>query len=94
MNDHHDPETEDRIRRALAERADGTVDTVTVVTGLNARSVGLVEITPVDGRLEPGDRVVVGRNTPTSLDDEGDEAGDGDESENGDGEGNEEGDGG
>jgi peptidoglycan hydrolase-like protein with peptidoglycan-binding domain len=50
--------------RVEVERADGTVETVTVTTGLNARALGLVEITPVEGDLAAGDRVIVGRNTP------------------------------
>lgn len=54
----------DGSSRVEVERADGTVETVTVVPGLNARALGLVEISPVDGDLEAGDRVVVGRNTP------------------------------
>ncbi len=54
--------------RVEVERADGTVDLVTVVTGLNARAAGLVEITPVDGELAEGDRVVVGRNESLAAD--------------------------
>lgn len=52
--------------RVEVERADGSIDLVTVVTGLNARAVGLVEITPVEGDLEEGDRVVVGRDQTTA----------------------------
>ncbi|MCP3857765.1 MAG: hypothetical protein GY698_24075 [Actinomycetia bacterium] len=61
----------DGSARVEVERADGTVDVVTVAPGLNARSVGLVEITPVEGDLSAGDRVVVGRNRPTGGSDEG-----------------------
>ena len=56
--------------RVEVERADGTVQLVTVVTGLNARAAGLVEITPVDGELSEGDRVVVGRNEPPDASDD------------------------
>lgn len=52
----------DGSSRVQVERPDGTVEIVTVQTGLLARSVGLVEITPVDGLLAAGDRVVVGRD--------------------------------
>lgn len=41
------------------ENDDGTLRTVTVETGLAAD--GLVEITPVDGEVEQGDQVVIGR---------------------------------
>ena len=60
----------DGSSRVEVERADGTVETVTVVPGLNARALGLVEITPVDGNLEAGDRVVVGRNVPVAADED------------------------
>ncbi len=66
----------DGSTRVEVERSDGTVEVVAVVAGLNARALGLVEITPVDGRLEAGDRVVVGRDievvdgTNASTDDE------------------------
>jgi peptidoglycan hydrolase-like protein with peptidoglycan-binding domain len=52
----------DGSSRVQVERADGTVDVVVVETGLLARSVGLVEIRPIDGALVAGDRVVVGRD--------------------------------
>lgn len=51
----------DGSSRVQVERADGAVDTVVVETGLLARSLGLVEIRPVDGELTAGDRVIVGR---------------------------------
>lgn len=57
----------DGSSRVEVERADGTVDTVTVVPGLNARALGLVEVTPVDGELAAGDRVVVGRDLDLSA---------------------------
>ena len=56
----------DGSSRVEVERADGTVDIVTVVPGLNARAQGLVEITPVDDQLDAGDRVVVGNNVGSS----------------------------
>ncbi len=62
----------DGSSRVEVERADGTVEIVTVVPGLNARAQGLVEITPVDGQLEEGDRVVVGNNVGASDSDEPD----------------------
>ncbi len=68
----------DGSSRVEVEREDGTVDIVTVVPGLNARAQGLVEITPVDGQLEEGDRVVVGNNVGAS---DGDEAGAEDETD-------------
>lgn len=52
----------DGSSRVQVERADGSVDVVVVRTGLLARALGLVEISPVDGDLEAGDRVVVGRD--------------------------------
>ena len=55
----------DGSSRVEVERDDGTVELVTVVPGLNARALGLVEITPVAGELEAGDRVVVGSNQPS-----------------------------
>lgn len=46
------------------EAADGTTRAVIVIPGLSTAG-GMVEITPVDGGLEPGDRVVVGvRSVP------------------------------
>ncbi|MGH1504929.1 MAG: peptidoglycan-binding protein [Acidimicrobiales bacterium] len=51
----------DGSARVEVERADGTVELVTVTPGLNSRAQGLVEITPIDGDLAAGDRVVVGR---------------------------------
>ena len=45
------------------EDEDGTLRTVTVQPGLAAG--GLVEVTPIDGRLEEGDWVVVGREGST-----------------------------
>ncbi len=64
----------DGSSRVEVEREDGTVETVTVVPGLNARALGLVEITPVDGELEAGDRVIVGRNTPVDAGESQDDA--------------------
>jgi peptidoglycan hydrolase-like protein with peptidoglycan-binding domain len=55
----------DGSSRVQVERPDGTVEDVTVETGLLARAVGLVEIRAVDGDLEAGDRVVVGRDSAT-----------------------------
>lgn len=49
------------------EDEDGTLRTVTVQPGLAAG--GLVEVTPVDGRLEEGDWVVVGREGSTDSSD-------------------------
>ncbi len=48
--------------RVEVERADGTVETVDVIAGLNSRSQGLVEVTPVGADLAEGDRVIVGRD--------------------------------
>jgi hypothetical protein len=45
--------------RVEVERSDGTIDSVEVVVGL--ATGGDVEVTPVDGGLEVGDLVVVGR---------------------------------
>jgi multidrug efflux pump subunit AcrA (membrane-fusion protein) len=45
--------------RVQVEREDGAVDLVTVEVGLAAG--GFAEVAPLDGELEPGDRVVVGR---------------------------------
>ncbi|MCP4083431.1 MAG: hypothetical protein GY745_00015 [Actinomycetia bacterium] len=61
----------DGSARVEVERADGSVEIVTVAPGLNARSVGLVEIAPVEGELSAGDRVVVGRNQPAGGSDGG-----------------------
>ncbi len=44
------------------ENADGTTRAVVVIPGLSTAG-GMVEITPVDGDLEAGDRVVVGFQT-------------------------------
>jgi threonine dehydrogenase-like Zn-dependent dehydrogenase len=44
------------------EDTDGTTRAVTVIPGLSTAG-GMVEITPVDGDLEAGDRVVVGFQT-------------------------------
>ena len=52
----------DGSSRVQVERADGSVEVVVVRTGLLARALGLVEISPIDGDLEVGDRVVVGRD--------------------------------
>ncbi len=61
--------------RVQVERSEGVVETVSVKTGLLARSVGLVEISPIDGDLAAGDRVVVGRDTSSGPDEanEGDD---------------------
>lgn len=70
----------DGSSRVQVERADGSVDVVVVRTGLLARALGLVEISPIDGELEVGDRVVVGRDVGTAetesdeADDEGEES--------------------
>lgn len=69
--------------RVEVERADGRVDLVTVTTGLNARAAGLVEITPIDGELVEGDRVIVGRNQPESADNDEETDGQDDEPESG-----------
>lgn len=58
----------DGSSRVQVERADGSVDVLVVQTGLLARSLGLVEISPVDGVLEAGDRVVVGRDSGAASD--------------------------
>jgi hypothetical protein len=50
--------------RVEVETAPGVTEFVTVVPGLAAG--GLVEITPVDGDLAAGDRVVVGQEFGTS----------------------------
>lgn len=63
----------DGSSRVQVERADGTVDVVEVRTGLLARSLGLVEISPVDGDLVAGDRVVVGRDNGVEDASEADE---------------------
>lgn len=63
----------DGSSRVQVERADGTVDVVVVRTGLLARSLGLVEISPIDGQLVAGDRVVVGREGVSSDDDSADD---------------------
>lgn len=76
--------------RVEVERADGTVELVTVVTGLNARAAGLVEITPVDGELSEGDRVVVGRNEPLDPDQPEDDQTEDDQPEDEQGDGDEE----
>lgn len=65
----------DGSSRVQVERADGSVDVVVVRTGLLARALGLVEISPIDGVLEAGDRVVVGRDGGVVADEsESDEA--------------------
>lgn len=46
------------------ENSDGTTRTVTVTPGLSTAG-GMVEVTPKDGDLMAGDRVVVGLQTPT-----------------------------
>jgi multidrug efflux pump subunit AcrA (membrane-fusion protein) len=50
----------DGTARVEVERIPGQTDLVEVSTGLRAE--GFVEITPLDGSLEAGDRVVVGRD--------------------------------
>ncbi len=52
----------DGSSRVQVERADGSVEVIVVRTGLLARALGLVEISPIDGQLAAGDRVVVGRD--------------------------------
>lgn len=65
----------DGSSRVQVERADGSVDVVVVRTGLLARALGLVEISPIDGELAAGDRVVVGRDGGAGADaSESDEA--------------------
>jgi multidrug efflux pump subunit AcrA (membrane-fusion protein) len=55
------------------EEESGDLRTVTVRTGLAAG--GLVEVTPIDGELDEGDWVVVGREgTDTASEDEPDDA--------------------
>ena len=72
----------DGSSRVQVERADGSVEVLVVRTGLLARSLGLVEISPVDGDLRAGDRVVVGRDGARSdvdepaSDEDGEEADD------------------
>ncbi|MEM9135146.1 MAG: peptidoglycan-binding protein [Actinomycetota bacterium] len=53
----------DGTARVEVERSPGSTEVLKVATGLRAQ--GLVEITPVDGSLAPGDRVVVGREGST-----------------------------
>lgn len=48
----------DGSTQVRVERADGTVEALEVTVGL--RADGFVEVTPVDGELTEGDRVVVG----------------------------------
>ncbi len=57
----------DGTSRVQVERSEGVVETITVKTGLLARSLGLVEIEPVDAELAAGDRVVVGREAGSSA---------------------------
>jgi hypothetical protein len=54
------------------EEPDGSLRTVRVETGL--ATGGLVEVTPVDGALEAGDLVVVGRDDGSPLDPDDGEA--------------------
>ena len=61
----------DGSSRVQVERADGSVEVVVVRTGLLARALGLVEISPVDGDLVAGDRVVVGRDGGSASGDDG-----------------------
>lgn len=64
----------DGSSRVQVERADGSVEVVVVRTGLLARALGLVEISPIDGDLAAGDRVVVGRDgTAGAVSDETDD---------------------
>ena len=68
--------------------ADRGVETVRVTPGLNSRTDALVEITPIDGALAEGDRVVVGRNQPVAdgdADESDTDEGDTDESDGSDG---------
>jgi len=60
----------DGTSRVQVERPDGTVETLTVTTGLLARALGLVEIVPEEGELQVGDRVVVGRDAGGPVDDQ------------------------
>ncbi len=66
----------DGSARVEVERDDGTVDLVTVTPGLNSRAQGLVEITPLDGELTAGDRVVVGTDQAAAGGASGDSDGD------------------
>ena len=66
----------DGSSRVQVERVDGSVEVVVVRTGLLARALGLVEISPLDGDLEAGDRVVVGRDSVSSSGDAEDPDGD------------------
>jgi hypothetical protein len=52
------------------EEEDGSLRTVSVEPGLAAG--GLVEVTPIDGELEVGDWVVVGREGSTGSSDDAD----------------------
>lgn len=61
----------DGTSRVQVERSNGAVETVSVRTGLLARSLGLVEIDPIDGGLVAGDRVVVGRDSTSAPADSG-----------------------
>ncbi len=74
--------------RVEVQDADGSTRLVDVVTGLAAD--GFVEITPRGATLEPGDRVVVGRDL--QLPDAGDPDSSGDDAESGDEEQEDEGD--
>lgn len=66
----------DGSSRVQVERSDGTVDIVVVEIGLLARSLGLVEIRPIDGDVVAGDRVVVGRDVTGTSDDAEPDTGD------------------
>ena len=72
----------DGAARVEVERSPGETEVVEVATGLRAE--GFVEVSAVDGDLEAGDRVVVGRDLdlPGAAGDEGDgEPGDDEESD-------------
>ncbi len=55
------------------EDAAGSTRVITVLPGLSAPG-GMVQITPVDGEISEGDRVVVGLQQATAETDAGDEA--------------------
>ena len=50
----------DGSARVVVERAAGQTELVKVITGLRAQ--GFVEVEPIDGPLQEGDRVVVGQD--------------------------------
>lgn len=69
----------DGSSRVEVERDDGSTELVTVTTGLSAE--GFVEVRPVGGELEAGDRVVVGRDLLLPSEDDAGSNSDGDNSD-------------